>query len=348
MSTLFARAARKGAQEQVRHVRVVRHDAARGRVAEVYAQVEREFGILAPPVILHSPVPDVLAAVWMTLRETLVATGRADRAAKEAVAAAVSLGNRCPYCVDVHGMTLYGLVRGRDAAAVAEGRLDAVADPRVRAVATWARDLGGPGRRPLPLPAAEAGELAGVAVVFHYLNRMVNVFLGESPFPPGLPARARGGLMRVIGRSLRPNSLRHREPGASLPLLPAAPPPGDMSWAAGAPTVADAFARAAAVVDAAGGRSVPAAVREMVAAELADWDGAPPGLGRSWTERPLAGLPDADRPAGRLALLTAMASYQVDARVVEEVREGGCDDASLVELASWAAFTAARHVGRPA
>ncbi|MBA8953034.1 AhpD family alkylhydroperoxidase [Actinomadura namibiensis] len=348
MAGAFARVTRRGAQGQVRHVSAVRHEAARGRVAEIYAQVERDFGILAPPVTLHSPAPDLLAAAWMTLRETLVASGRADRAVKETVASAVSLGNSCRYCADVHGMTLHGLVRGRDAAAIAEGRLEAVADPRIRAVAAWARDLGtgeAGGGRPAPFPAGQASELVGVAVVFHYLNRVVNVFLEESPFPPGLPARARGGMMRLVGRCLRPNSLRHRAPGRSLHLLPAAPPPGDMAWADGAPVVADAFARAAAAVDAAAERSVPAPVRQVVRAELAGWDGRPPGLSRSWTEGALAVLPASDRPAGRLALLTAMASYQVDRSVIEDYRKGRSGDAPLVELVSWAAFTASRRVG---
>src|SRR5690606_8869078 len=46
-----------GALAQVRHVTPVRPRAARGLVAEVYAGLERDFGMLAPPVILHSPVP---------------------------------------------------------------------------------------------------------------------------------------------------------------------------------------------------------------------------------------------------------------------------------------------------
>ena len=72
------------------------------------------------------------------------------------------------------------------------------------------------------------------------------------------------------------------------------------------------------------------------------WDGAPPGPGRSWATDAVAGLPRADRAATRLALLTALASYQVDDAVVAEA---GLRDADLLGLTSWAAFTAARHLG---
>ncbi|GLW05802.1 alkyl hydroperoxide reductase AhpD [Microtetraspora sp. NBRC 13810] len=345
MTGAFVRAARRGTQQQVEHVSVVRAEAARGRVAEVYAQVERDFGVLAPPVILHSPAPDALAAAWVMLRETLIATGKAGRAAKEAVAAAVSHGNTCPYCVDVHGTMLHGLVQGGDATAVAGGRFEAIADPHLRAVAGWARDCGTAAGASPPFPAAQGPELAGVAVVFHYYNRMVNVFLGTSPFPPGTPARLRGGLMRLAGRVMRPAATRHRAPGESLGLLPPAPLPADLAWAAGTPAVAEALARSAAAIERGGERSVPAAVRALVETALAGWDGRPPGLSRAWAADALSVLPRRELPAGRLALLTAMASYQVDRPAVEDFRRDGAGDVALVELTSWAAMAAARRVG---
>jgi len=344
----IVRTALRGAQAHVRLVSPVRPGAAGELVGRVYAQVERDFGMLAPPVSLHSPAPECLAASWMTLRETLLA-GRVDRAAKEAVAAAVSLGNSCPYCVDVHSATLFGLVRARDAAAVAGDRLDEVADPRVRAVAVWARASGTRERAELagaPVPAREAPQVIGTAVTFHYLNRMVNVFLAESPLPPAVPAAARGGALRLFGRVMRPAARRGFPSGDALDLLPAAPLPADLGWAAGDGSVAGAFARAAAAIEAAGARSVPAPVRELVAARLDAWDGRPPGLSRSWLEDAVAGLGAADRPAGRLALLTAVASYQVDGAVVDAFRADRPDDRALVELTSWASFAAARRVGR--
>lgn len=347
MGAIMIHGTRRAGVEQVRYLTPIRLPAAQGLVARVYEQIERDFGMLAPPVSLHAPAPGPLAACWSMLRETLLAGGVADRAVKEVVATAVSLGNTCPYCVDVHGATLHGLSRGDDAAAIAGDRIETIADPRVREVADWARASGvrETATRPAPFAAALGPELAGVAVVFQYINRMVNIFLSESPFPPGLPAVARGVVKRVFGRMLRPLARRVPEPGASLELLPAAPLPRDMSWAAGSPTVAQAFARAAGAVDAAGERSVPAPVRELVAARLTGWDGRPAGLSRAWADDAVAGLPATDRAAGRLALLTAFASYQVGPDDVDDFRRVRPGDQSLVELTSWASLAAARQVG---
>ncbi|MFC5183284.1 carboxymuconolactone decarboxylase family protein [Actinomadura harenae] len=322
---------------QVRHVRPVPAGSAQGLVAEVYDQLEGDFGMLAPPVALHSPAPRVLAASWTTLRETLLA-GTTRRADREAVAAAISASNSCPYCVEVHTSTLRALSPGRDAPAPApdgNGRADG---PARLPSAAWALQ-----ERPARYTAEEAAELAGVAVTFQYLNRMVNVFLEDSVLPSEVPAALRGPLSGRIGRFLRPNA--HVEPGRSLGLLPEAVLPADMAWAAGSPTVADAYARAASAVDAAGRRVVPRPVRDLVEDALDAWDGTPPPMGRAWVREATAGLGADLAPVAVLTLTTAMASYQVAPSDVAAFREIRPDDRALVEAAAWASMTAARRLG---
>ncbi|MCT9933218.1 carboxymuconolactone decarboxylase family protein [Planotetraspora sp. A-T 1434] len=357
--TLLTRATLRNSLTQVRHVSPVRPDAAGGLVAKVYDQVERDFGMLAPPMILHSPAPETLAASWLMLRESLLAAGSVTRAVREVVATTVSIGNACPYCVDVHRETLRGLSRGAHASEIAEGRFEAIPDPGVRRTAEWARAAANRDtavRQALPAPPGQVGELVAVAVTFHYLNRMVNVFLDDSPLPPKVPAAVRGPALRLLGLLMRPAARRAVTPGASLDLLPAALLPGDMSWAgAGARTgagaeesgahIAGAFARAAAAIEAAGRRSVPDPVRELVVAELSAWSGRPVGPSRGWATDAVSVLPAAQRPAGRLALLTALASYQVDRSVVDDFRGAEPGDRALVELTAWASLAAAREVG---
>jgi AhpD family alkylhydroperoxidase len=340
MGGILIRTALRRSLAQIAHVSAIRPGQARDLVARVYQQVERDFGMLAPPVALHSPAPPTLAACWLMLRESLVVPGLTDRDTKEAVATAVSLSNVCPYCVDVHSMTLEALGRK-----VAE---DPKTDVRVRRIADWARASATPETadlRETPFPAEHAPELIGVVVTFHYINRMVNVFLPDTPLPSGVPPAAQGRALRLLGRFMRSSTTKDHRPGESLDLLPAAPLPPDLVWAAGNQYVADAFARAAAATDAAGARSVPASVRALVLHELAEWDGQPPGLSRAWVTDAVSALPAADRAAGRLALLTALASHQLDPTVIEDFRMARPDDRSLVELTSWASMAAARRVG---
>ncbi|RSN26703.1 alkylhydroperoxidase [Streptomyces sp. WAC 05977] len=305
MAPVLVKLALRRALREVRYVRPVSFGRATGLVRDVYGRLERDFGMLAPPVALHSPSPDVLAASWVMLRESLVAAGETSRADREIVATLVSQENSCPYCVEVHGMALDSLGRSSEASAIASGR--PVADPRAGTLSPGAR-----------------AELTAVAFAFHYLNRVVSVFLGPSPLPSSVPDSARAKAKAVLGRFLRP--VEGASPGESLELLP--PGSGDFGWAAGNPVVADAFFRASSVFAA---LAVPSAVREVVERELSTWDGLSPGLSRSWVDA-------FDDPGVRLALVVAKAPYQVDDALVAAA---GLGDRELVELVGWAGFTAA-------
>jgi AhpD family alkylhydroperoxidase len=326
--TLVRLAVRRSLND-TRYIRVVKPRHARGLVAKVYRQVERDFSMLAPPTAMHSAAPDLLAGSWMILRETLVAQGVAPRASKEAVATGVSIANSCPYCEDVHGMTLAAIADTGDA----------------DALTTWAQSsatLAGSGTPPFSPEAAP--ELIGTAVAFHYYNRVVNVFLRDSPFPSHVPENAKPRARKVLGGVLRPPVGPGPQLGDSVDLLPAAPLTDDLTWARGNKVIADAFARAYAAADAAGTRSVPETVRAVVQTKLSTWDGQPPGLSRSWVQQAAASLPEPDQPAARLALVIALASYQVDEGLVDAYRATTPGDVPLLELASWASMAAARRV----
>ncbi|MCY0953041.1 carboxymuconolactone decarboxylase family protein [Streptomyces sp. H27-S2] len=323
----------KGSLQQIRHIAAVRPAGAQGLVADVYGRAHREFGVIAPPLALHSPAPEVLAASWMLLRETLLVEGHVGRAAKEAVATAVSQANECPYCVEVHQAKLDTLP---DADAAAH-----------QALSDWARtsaDATG-GRRALPADAAGAPEIYGVAVTFHYLNRMVRLFLPDSPVPDAAPRAGRAPVMRMVARAMRPDTGTTVRAGDSLDLLPQAPLPQDLAWAESSPHVAGALARAVAAVDTCAERWIPEPVRELVRAELAVHDGVAPGPSRVWLQVALEGLPTGQLPAARLALLIALAPYQLTDADIEDFRAVHDSDRELVELASWAALTAAVRIG---
>lgn len=348
MAGLLKRTALRRSLNQIKYVAPAREGHADDTVELVHRQVERDFGMLAPPIALHSPAAGPLAASWLMLRETLVADGQVPRSTKEAVAAAVSVGNSCPYCVAVHASTLAGLLDSPTAHAVANDSFDSIPDPAVRAVAEWTRRSatrqGSQGQQ-APFPKEQAPEIAGVAVTFHYLNRMVNIFLDDSPLPSAIPSIARAGMLRLLGRFTSGIARSAHPPGLGLELLPPAALPPDLWWAAGNPFLAEAFARAAAAIEAAGRAQVPASVRALVSSRLAGWDGQQAGLSRSWVEDEVSGLAAAEQACGRLALLTAFASFQVDRSVIQSFRLTRPSDEALIATTSWASMAAARRAG---
>jgi AhpD family alkylhydroperoxidase len=331
----------------VKYLTPVAFPAAEGLVAQVYQQMRRDFQ-LVPPVTLHSPLPKVLAGVWGMLRESLVA-GPVSRAGREVVAESVSRINRCSFCVDAHSALLYGVSEKDVADAIRDGRPDQIRDPKTRSIAEWAFANRSPGAEILsspPFSRDEAPEIIGTAITFHYIDRMAQVFLADSPVPlPSGLRWMRGFVTQVAGATVgkRVMSISVRA-GGSEGLLPAGLLSREFSWAQPKPAVAAAFGLVEAVVEEAGKAVLPKVVCDLVRHHVGGWNGEDPGMSRKWVDEATAGLSERDKAAGRFTLLTALAAYQVDDSIVLAFRSHFPPDESLLAAAAWASFTATKRL----
>ncbi len=322
----------------VQYVGLVPRRSATGLIAEVYAQAEREFQ-LAPPLTVHSPAPRLLAAVWSATRETLIVGD--GRVMKEAIAASVSAANACPYCVDVHSVMLEAGSRREVAVAIAGGRADELVDEEARATLQWSLAT------PLSAPAGTTTAQLGTAIVFHYVNRVVNVFMREGS-PLALPSGLgwlRGGLSAVAARTVGRTTLnKPAAPGASLGLLADLEVRSGIRWIDEHPTIGPSLARLFAVAGEGVRGLMSAESRATIEGALLGWRGEDPPLGRGWLDRALAGIHADDVPGARLALLTARCAYQVGTEDVALFRACHASDEALVQLVGFGAAAAARRV----
>jgi AhpD family alkylhydroperoxidase len=342
--------------QPIRYVAAVPPGQADGLVGAVYTQMRADFGRVAEPFAVHSPSPALLAGAWSVARETLL-VGQVPRGVKESIASAVSAANRCPWCVDVH--TTLARAAGYHDAARAVDAFDArdgfddrqlatlhrADEPRLPTMLRRAAATRSPGAEILhapPFDASEAPGIIGVAVAFHYINRIVSATLPASLFEG--PTWLRGAIARASAPLLRGVVRRRATPGASLALLPEAPLPAEFSWAAAAPHVARAFAGFAAAVEDAAAGALPADARGVVADRVRSWDGSDPGLSRRWVADDTRGLDGEARAGARLAVLAALAPHQIDADVVAAYRGYRPDDAALVATLAWGSYSAARRI----
>ncbi len=175
---------------------------------------------------------------------------------------------------------------------------------------------------------------------------MVNILLDDSPIPvPSFLKWLKAPLGRLAGLLFGKRILSLSvEPGDSLSFLPNAPLPDEFVWAESNPTIAGACARFAAVIEEAGESVIPVRVRELVQEHVNSWNGADPGMSRQWVEDAVADLSDDEKASGRLALLAALASYQVDDGLIEQFRRHFPSDEQLISTAAWASFIAAKRV----
>lgn len=323
-----------------RYTSPVTKKAATGQVAAVYAQMATDFLLIDGPLMSLSPAPELLAATWALLREAQLA-GRAPRTNKEVVATAVSVANRCPFCVDAHTALIHATGAHQLAEAIWRG--ETPTDPEQARLVAWAQATRTPGAVELfspPFPAELAAEYVGTALVTHFITRMVSALLNEQLLPAGLHHSSL--VRRIVGKTLGRNARRHLQPGLSLPLLAGNPAETPPAWAGDTP-IGSAFA-ALRTAAAAGGTLLSQPARAVVLATVADWDGADPPLVGGWLGEPLAALPDSDRPSARLALLAALAPYRITDADVAAWRTTHAGDAELVRLLAFGAMAAVDRI----
>ena len=135
-------------------------------------------------------------------------------------------------------------------------------------------------------------------------------------------------------------------PGEALLKLSSYDLPPEFAWAYRDPNIASALACFMIAAEEAGHESVDPEVRMLVLRSLEDWTGKAPGLSNRWAEDAVSILPPEKRGTGRLALLTAMASYQVDEAVVTEFRAHLPSDRDLVNVTAWASYVAVRRIAQ--
>jgi AhpD family alkylhydroperoxidase len=331
----------------VKYVNIVSPAQAQGPVGEIYKQTRREMGLLPEAVTLFSPAPEINIASWALFRELMIATGRAAKADKEAIAAVVSRQNECPYCVDAHTIMLYGSGGGKFATQLLSGVPAEQLHPSLRRLAEWAErgatEATASGQA--PFPADQLPELVGTVVEFHFLNRMLNVVVGQT-FLPGRPRAHR--IVRPITAMVLRRKIRATNPtgkAAGLDFSASQPLPGDLSWATPNPSVAVALSAMVTATERAAARAASPAARDVIQEAIGSWTGENLPLTSSWLDQAVAAASPGDQPAIRLALLTAVASYRVTEADVIAYRAQRDADEDLIGLLSWSAFSAARRIG---
>jgi len=330
----------------IRYIHPVFPGVAQGVVDEIYAQIKRDFGRVVEPFVLHSPLPTLLAGGWMVCREAEL-VGTVSRNVKEAVAAAVSMLNRCPYCVDAHTIMLASTGDYAVADAISSSCYWRIGDAKLRSIVDWALATGMPGRGgdgSPPFSPEEAPEIIGTAVFYHYISRLATVLLGATPLPSSR-SWLRSPLKHVAGLMFRGAVQRPKNAGESLRFLPDAAGSKEPEWAKANPFVAQAFARFAEAIEEAGESALPSDVRGLVSGFVGKWSGETLGIGNYWVEVETRKLEEASKSAAQLALLAALAPHQIDEEIILRFRRHFAEDYFLLGALAWASFKAAQKIG---
>jgi len=328
----------------MRYVKSIPRSKATGLVKEVYDMIADDFFINGS-LTSHSKVPELLAGVWTGGRESMLVDDHLDRTTKEAMTAVVSQLNECAYCGDM----LVSLVHaGRDhttARNIFDEQEEEISDESLRRKLVWVKEILAGSEceiSSLPFPREALPEVIASILAISHINRFSHIVMDGSPVSPFFGSKSVKGMsLRMFGHELKSTKLKRLLPDRTADLLPPAPLPDDLEWAADNPRIASALSRWAGAVEREAARIASPEIRELVRANLYRWDGLPMPLSRSWADEETAELSGHDRDLARFALIVAKSAPQIDEGTILKIHK---NEEQFIRTLAWASFSGARRV----
>ncbi len=300
-----------------------------------------DFGMVPPPISIHKIDNDLFAASWACLRETLL-VGQVPRYFKEAVATGAAEANKCPYCIGAHSM-MFDIFKPKTNPPSHPGKASNIMD--TEALSNWASSCYLPeNSRPVqPFPKTFQAEIIGTAVFFHYLTRMVSIYLGDSIIPKKLEwsVPIMMPLMRLL---MGLNDKRRKKPGTSrLPNIPSNKGP---EWA-DQDNVKAAFSQFQHITENKISTILDKPMIEFINTYLSSWERLADTPGAGWVNRYIDDCPEMSllkKQQARYMLMTIGSPYMIlDDHKEFLMKKMGLSD--LLAMTAWVALKAALRTG---
>lgn len=326
-------------QHKFNHLNDLNFKNATGLSKSVFDQMNQDF-TMAEPFTISYPSEHQLAYRWMLNREAYLVNTNVERVLKDAVAYGVSIANQCSFCAEGHEMMIAASGHHKEAKLIPysneqnEGKIFKIAD--------WAKQSYEPNNdlvKSPPFSSQEAPEIIGTFFCFNVTNRLVNLFLGESPVPIPKNQKLLRSIMAFVATRfmMKPFVTRKIESGKSLSLVALPDEEKSYSWTEKVPTISTAFSAVVDHLKKIEQEFIPNIIVERIDHILENWNGQVRPLSRQWLNEQTEGIDSSNQPLFKLALLVMFASYSVTDKDILAFRELHPADQSLVDLCYWAA-----------
>jgi len=296
-------------------------------INEVNKQVNRDFGLVGP-IVLSQPSTRVHRLRWAMVREVFVVETHVRRLEKELVASGVSRSNLCPYCVDVHATSIQSLD-------------DNYNKDAMQPLVEWSLNTKNPSAEMIqhpPFSREKAPEIIGTALEFHSTNRLVSIFLEESPLPNFVSRMGMKKIALFFASKTFFKSMVMKTPkaGGAQKFLDESTPTVDYDWASSLPLYGLIRSANKVVLQDIENECIPASVALLFKQHLADWNGEDMPMGRAWLKENVEGLNKKEAAIANILFLAAFSPHMMTENDISMLEKNKHRDTLLVELCFWA------------
>ena len=318
-------------------------------IKNINMQIDRDFG-LAGPLTLSTPSLRVHAVRWAVARESFIVETNVKRVNKEIVAACVAQLNKCPYSEDAHSTSIMSCDDAKTGDAIINRTWKELDNKKTKQLINWSLQTRNPHASIIknpPFSIDEAPEIIGTALAFHSTNRLVNIFLEESPLPSFLT----GKLLKKIALKIASKTLfksmvsNNAMAGDGLQFIQDHPIHKSIEWSKAIPAFSKVLAAEEILLKDIEEDTIPEKLRDLFKNEVTQWEGEEMPLGRGWLNEILINLDENELRVGRLLFLAAFAPYTITKNDINAFRKVKPTDKELIETCFWAIQTVTNKIG---
>ncbi len=335
--------------QAVKYINAIGLKGATGITKKINEQITRDFG-LAGPLTLSTPSKRVHAVRWVTARECFIVETHVKRVLKEIVATSVAQINKCPYCEDAHSTSIMSTGNKSISEIITNGDWQTIEDDKIKQLISWSLNTRNPNaliiKNP-PFSKEEAPEIIGTAMTFHSTNRLVNIFLEESPLPSFLG----NGFIKRMALNFASKTLfksmveKQTVIGDGLQFINNYPIAVQFNWATEIPSFAKALTAENVLLTEIEEELISIEIVELFIEKVNNWQGEEMPLGRNWLTKIIQNINEKDKPIANLVFLAAFAPYSIAKNDIDEFRNIYKSDTALVEVCFWAIQKTTNRIG---
>lgn len=317
-------------------------------ISKINFQIDRDFWLVWP-MTLSTISENVHIIRWIFARELFIIENNVSRVKKEIIASWIAQINKCPYCEDVHTTSISSAWNNKVSKAIMNKTWESLNDKKTKEIIKWSLNTRKPNTNIIknpPFSEKEAPEIIWTALVFHSTNRLVSIFLDNSPLPNFLSNNLTKKIALKIASKTFFKSMIFKKvkPLESLKFISNYDFWNKINNFNPMELFIKALKIEKEILDEIENKHIQINLIKLFKTKIAKWEGEDMPLGRAWLLKITKNLNENEKPIANIIFLSAFSPYTITKNDINDFLQIKKSEQELLEICFWSIQTLVNRI----